>query len=66
MEPTENVQAMGCVGEDFGEDSLRPRGLTMAELMNEDPAKTLSLKRSGQQACCARCRRQKLRVSATK
>ncbi|KAK5250429.1 hypothetical protein LTS03_002954 [Exophiala xenobiotica] len=60
MEPIETVQDIECVGEDFGEDSLRRRGPTMAELLNEDPAKTLSLKRSGQQAC-SRCRRQKLR-----
>jgi hypothetical protein len=65
MEPIENVQDMECVGEDFGENSLPPRGLTIVELVNENPAKTLPLKRPGQQSC-ARCRRQKLRVSATK
>ena len=37
----------------------------MADSVTEDAANTLSLKRSGQQAC-VRCRRQKLRVSAIK
>ncbi|KAK5459529.1 hypothetical protein LTS15_003657 [Exophiala xenobiotica] len=49
---------MECVGE----DSLRRRGPTVAELLNENPASPLSLKRPGQQAC-ANCRRLNLRCN---